>query len=304
MNTVRGNAFAKLNLTLDIVGKENGYHLLDSLVVTVSLCDKVVLKARKDSFSRITMHGCGSEAIPPEKNNALRAAEAFSETFGTKGADITVYKNIPIGAGMGGSSADAAAVLLGMKKLYDIADNSAVFALADSLGSDVKYLLTGGLARMRGKGDVLTPLGPCPDLWFLVIVPDAGVSSGECYAEYDRLGESFSPVTERATSLLEAGDIRHAARYFSDHLYSAAKNLQPIVEKAYLAAKGFSPLGAAMTGSGSAAFALFETRELAEWAQSRYRGKGRALVVKSVDPRTIKRSKNPFVLSEGKGEGE
>ena len=304
MNTVRGCAFAKLNLTLDIVGKENGYHMLDSLVLTVDLCDKVVLKKRKDPTSRVVMHGCGSESIPPEKNNALRAAEAFSEAFGTNGADITVYKNIPVGAGMGGSSADAAAVLLGMKKLYDIADISAVSALADSLGSDTKYLLTGGLARMRGKGGTLTPLGPCPDLWFLAIVPEKGVSSGECYAEFDRLGESFSPVTERAASLLKAGDIRHAARYFSNHLYGAAKNLQPAVEKAYLAAKGFSPLGAAMTGSGSAAFALFETRELAEWAQSRYRGKGKAIVMKSIDPRTFKRSKNPFVLSEGEGEGE
>lgn len=224
--------------------------------------------------------------------------------LGTGGADITVHKNIPVGAGLGGSSADAAAVLLGMKKLYGVSDMVEVNSLADNLGSDTKYLMTGGLARMRGRGEKLLFLGEPPLMWFLLICPDEGVSTAACYAQYDLRGETFSPVTEKAAERIEAGDLPHAARYFSNHLYGAAKELAPTVESAYLAAKGFSPLGAAMTGSGSASFALFETRELAEWAKSRYRGKGRAILAKSVCPQTFKEYNNPFVLTEDEGKGE
>ncbi len=304
MNVVRQNAYAKLNLTLDITGRENGYHLLDSLVVTVDLCDKLILKKRKDMRSSAVMHGMGSEAIAPEENNALKAAEAFSKAFGTNGADITVYKNIPMGAGLGGSSADAAGVLLGMKKLYGVTDEKAVKDLADSLGSDTGYLLTGGLCRMRGRGEALSFFAEEPDMYFLVLCPKESVSSRECFAAYDKLGVPPALCTEKALALLARGDLGGAARYFSNSLYAAAKELEPAAEAAVLAAKGFSPLGAAMTGSGSAAFALFETPELAAWAKSRYRGNARALTLKNIRPNKIKTFKNPFALSEGEGEGE
>ncbi len=304
MNVARVNGYAKLNLTLDVTGKENGYHTLDSLVITVDLSDRVVLRKRKDGLSSIEMHGMGSESIPPENNNALRAAGAFSRAFGTHGADIAVYKNIPVGAGLGGSSADAAAVLLGMKQLYGVTDTDGINSLADTLGSDTKFLLSGGLARMAGRGEKLEFPDTAPPMHFLVICPESGISSAECYEEFDRLGKFFPPVTAKAYALLRAGDVPHAARYFSNHLYEAAKNCNKCAETAYTEAKNFSPLGATMTGSGSASFALFETRELAEWAKSRYRGKGRALVLGSVYPQSIKSYKNPYALPEGGGEGE
>ena len=100
MNVVRRNAYAKLNLTLDITGEEGGYHLLDSLAVTVDLSDRVVLRRRRDGLVTAAMHGMGSESIPFEENNAVRAAERFRDEFHTSGVDITVYKNIPIGAGI------------------------------------------------------------------------------------------------------------------------------------------------------------------------------------------------------------
>ena len=130
MNTVKVKAYAKVNLTLEIVGSEKEFHLLDSLVASVDLFDYIVLKKRKDKLSSITMHGLGSETIPPEKNNALKAAERFSQIFGVNGVDITVYKNIPMGAGLGGSSADIGGVLKGMAKLYEIEDKNALCELA------------------------------------------------------------------------------------------------------------------------------------------------------------------------------
>lgn len=303
MNTVRVNGYAKLNLTLDVVGREDGFHMLDSLAVTIGLFDRVVLKRRRDPVSTVRMHGMGSEGIPPECNNALLAAEAFSKAFGTNGADITVYKNIPMGAGLGGSSADAAAVLRGMGRLYGT-DTAAVEALSGNLGSDTKGLFTGGLVRMRGRGTEVEKLELSPALHFLVICPREGVSSKECYAEFDRLALTYPPVTERALSFLRTGDIATAARYFSNHLYDAAKKCSVYVENAYLAAKGFSPLGAAMTGSGAAAFALFETQELAAWARSRYRGGDRVFTVDALYPRWKNSVKSPYVLSEDEGEGE
>lgn len=303
MNVVRLNANAKLNLTLDVTGKENGYHMLDSLVVTVDLSDRIVLKKRKDGRSSVVMHGMGSESIPPEENNALRAAERFSAAFSTTGADITVYKNIPVGAGLGGSSADAAGVLLGMKHLYGVPDMGAVESLADELGSDTKYLLTGGLARMRGRGEIIEHLPEEPEMHFLLLCPKEGVSSRECYGEYDRLQPSYAPCTEEAVRLIRGGMLSWAAQLFSNRLYDAAASLCGAVKEAYAEARAFSPLGAAMTGSGSASFALFETRELAEWAKSRYRGKSRAIVAKSFYPKTNKEIKNPFVLGEDEGTG-
>ena len=162
MNTVRLNAYAKLNLTLDVTGTEGGYHTVDSLVTTVDLFDRIVAKKRKDGAIRLFMHGMGSEAIPPEENHAQAAAERYVVAFGTTGADITVYKNIPIGAGLGGSSADAAGALLAMNGLYGAAKN--LKPLADECGSDTGYLLRGGFARMRGRGEDIEPLGVPPEL--------------------------------------------------------------------------------------------------------------------------------------------
>ncbi len=301
MNTVKVKAYAKINLTLEIVGSENGFHMLDSLVASVDLFDLIVLKKRKDKLSSITMHSLGSEAIPPEKNNALKAAERFSEKFGVNGADITVYKNIPMGAGLGGSSADASGVLNGMAKLYGISDEAAIAALANALGSDTNYMRKGGFARMRGRGDHTTPLEIGQTLHFLALLPPTSVDTGACYREYDanpiKTGEENA--TEKAIAALTLKRVEEAGRYLTNDLFPPAARLNADVKRAYDEAQAFSPLAAFMTGSGSCVLALFETRELCEWAKSRYKGKCKAFVLKTVEPKTQeKRSwKNPFALS-------
>ena len=305
MQTVRIKSYAKINLTLEIVGKEGEFHLLDSLVANIDMYDLLVLKKRKDKLSRVTMHGLGSESIPPEQNNALKAAEAFSETFGVHGAEITVFKNIPIGAGLGGSSADIAGVLKGMAKLYNVTDLQAVERLAERLGSDVKYMLTGGFARMQGRGERLSPMGVSPTLHFLLLCPNASVDTGACYREYDSSPQNTGvEYTEKCIAALAKNDLEAGGRYLTNDLYVPATRLCKEVETAYKEAKSFSPLGAVMTGSGSAVLALFESRELCEWAKSRYRGKCRACVVKTITPKEKTGSifRNPFVLSDGERE--
>lgn len=299
MNTVRIKSYAKVNLTLEITGRESGYHLLDSLVASVDIFDLIVLKKRKDKLSSVRMHGLGSESISPENNNALKAAELFSQTFGTFGADITVYKNIPMGAGLGGSSADASGVLKGMAKLYGITDETALGALADRLGSDTKYMLGGGFARMRGRGDKLTPLSCGGQLHFFMIFPPSSLATAACYGEYDRepVRAGEEKATEKAIAALLEKDVNGVGRYLTNDLFASAARLNTDVQKALEEASAFSPLGVVMTGSGSCVLALFETRELCEWAKSRYRGKFRTAVCKTVVPTEQKTWKNPFALS-------
>ena len=306
MNSVKIKSYAKVNLTLEITGVENGFHMLDSLVASIDLFDLIHLKKRKDKLSSVTMRGMGSEGIPPEKNNALKAAEAFSETFQTNGVDITVYKNIPMGAGLGGSSADVVGVLNGMAKLYGITDRAALKRLADGLGSDTGYMLTGGFARMQGRGEKVTPLPLKNKLHMLLICPSSEVSAGACYKKYDELPQTLEwkeSATEGLINVLRGEHINDGGRYLTNDLYIPALHLNPDVEKAYNEGASFSPLGTVMTGSGSCVLAWFETKELCQWAQSRYKGKFRTYVVETLIPDYTKTKKtfgfkNPFVLSE------
>ena len=128
---VRVRSHAKLNLTLDVTGIKDGYHLLDSFVASVSLADDIALRPRADEKIVLAMHGEGCEGIPPAGNAALRAAERFRQKYGTRGAEIEIEKHIPVGAGLGGSSADAAGVLRGMSALYGIKDGAVMKELAD-----------------------------------------------------------------------------------------------------------------------------------------------------------------------------
>ena len=178
MNYIRVRSYAKINLSLDVLGVRDGYHLIDSVVTTIDICDIIAVKKRKDELVSITMRGMGSEDIPYERNNAVKAAEAFISAYSTTGADITVWKNIPMGAGLGGSSADAAGVLNALGALYGVDDAVGIKAIADSLGSDTGYMLTGGYARISGRGEIVRPLGCDLKLDLALIIPSSGVSTG------------------------------------------------------------------------------------------------------------------------------
>lgn len=309
MKTVKIKSYAKVNLTLEIVGVDGQYHMLDSLAASVDLFDLLVLKPRKGKKSTVKMHGMGSESIPPEKNNALKAAEAFSATFDTDGAEIAVYKNIPIGAGLGGSSADVVGVLNGMARLYGIDDRAKLKALADELGSDTGYMLDGGYARMQGRGEKITKIDASAKLHFLLLCPKSSVSSGACYRAYDELPKTLQykeSYTESCIAALTENDVNGVGRYLTNDLYVPAVTLNSDVQKAYEDALSFSPLGAVMTGSGSGVLALFAHKELCEWAKSRYKGKCSAFVVSTLIPdytaakkkKTALGFRNPFILTD------
>jgi 4-diphosphocytidyl-2-C-methyl-D-erythritol kinase len=188
---------AKVNLWLKICGKRaDGFHELDSLFVPLTLADEVLLEKKERGIS-LVVQDCGTgEAVPrgPE-NLAWRAAEAFfCETQIAVGAAITLKKKIPSGAGLGGGSSDAAAVLLGLEELYGFPlEDSRRRELALGLGSDVPFFLLGTAARGRGRGEILEP---CPSPWrgdLLLCKPPFGVSTPWAYREFERLARTASP---------------------------------------------------------------------------------------------------------------
>ena len=281
MESVRVKSYAKLNLTLHITGAEGGYHMLDSIVTTVDLYDLIVLKKRRDSLVSVTMRGQGSESIAFDDNNAVKAAQAFIEKFKTKGVDITVYKNIPMGLGLGGSSADSAGVLKGLAQLYKIDDFEGVAKLADENGSDTRYMLTGGYARLKGRGERGFHIDSKLKLNFLLIAPAEGVSTAECYKTFDKIGV-FGGDGGKAEAALKAGDIRALAGSLCNALTIPAKMLSGSVSKAFEDLAAFDPLAVNMTGSGSGVYALFETPEFAAYAKSRYKGKFKVYSLKTI----------------------
>lgn len=273
-------AYAKLNFTLDVTGVNAGYHMLESLVCTTDLYDFIKVKKRRDKLIGVEMHGFGTETLPPEKNNAVKAGESFVNAFSTCGADITVYKNIPVGAGLGGSSADAAGVLNAMSRLYGVGSERRLKELADGLGSDTGYLLTGGWAKISGRGEITEKLNLNDKLYILLLVPDGGVSTGECYAEYDK-SPCLQSRTDAAIKALKNGSLSDFCGNLGNALYPSAVRLNPAVEEAFRELEAFAPSGVNMTGSGSGVYAIFPTRELRDWAKSRYRGKFKSIELKT-----------------------
>lgn len=280
MENVAVRAYAKVNFTLDVLGNADGYHLIDSLVCTIDLYDLVRARRRRDGEVRVTMRGM-PYPLPPEKNNACHAAKAFVARFATTGADILIDKHIPVGGGLGGSSADAAGVLRALSALYGISDGAALKQVADGLGSDTGYLLTGGCARITGRGEHVAPVSGMAPVSLLLICPGRGVSAAACYARYDALGEAYPPVTGHALHLLKEEGTMSALRCCSNALTAGAKACNAAVGRALEEAHMLSPV-AGMSGSGSACFAVFEDKQACLAARKAYRGRFRTYCVRTL----------------------
>ena len=202
MKKVVINAHAKVNFTLDILGVEDGYHKIKTLVSTINLCDKITIKKRKDSRINLIMKGIPVDCEPIE-NNAFKAAQAFVEKYKTLGVDIIVNKKIPVGAGLGGSSVDIAGVLNGMKALYP---ETEVLDIANKLGSDSGYLLDGGFAVLTGRGEKVDKKDIDQKLYLLIITEQKKISSRESYKLFDKQEKNYKPATVSAEKALKEKD--------------------------------------------------------------------------------------------------
>ncbi len=285
MDYAKVKSYAKINLGLSITGRDNGYHSLESVVVTVDLCDVIsIVKRKKDKLVGVTMSGLGSEQIPFESNNAVKAARAFIERYDTCGVDISIRKNIPMGAGLGGSSADISGVLRAMSRLFGTPDWE-LKALADGLGSDCGYMLYGGYAQIGGRGEKVSFIDSSFPLDIGILLPKTPVSTAECYKKYDEMNvRERGDFMQNIRAAIFSSDKRALGQALCNSLYAPACALNPDVEKACRELAAFDPFGVGMTGSGSAVFAIFENDSFLRYAKSRYSGSCEFIMTKTKLP--------------------
>ncbi len=265
MTTLYEGAYAKINLTLDVLGKrEDGYHDLKSVMQTISIRDDIEIDVGTGKPWRLL---CDMEGIPTdERNLAWKAAKVFCQTMDKDpdGLEIRIVKRIPVEAGLGGGSADAAAVLRALNRHYG--SPLSVLALAElgaQVGSDVPFCVLCGTAMAEGRGERLRKLPDMPDCVFVVCKPDFSVSTPELYRQIDSVAIGARPNHQAMESALLAGDLEKVAH----NVYNV---FDPVVTKDHLELNyikslfhQYGAVGYQMTGSGSAVFAIVSEFEVA-----------------------------------------
>ncbi|MBP3323266.1 MAG: 4-(cytidine 5'-diphospho)-2-C-methyl-D-erythritol kinase [Clostridia bacterium] len=252
------NAYAKINLTLDITRKRSdGYHDISTVMQSISLCDELELTKNKDGKIKIS---CNKRGVPTdERNSAYKAAKAIMEYCGITemGVNIFINKSIPVEAGMGGGSADAAAVLLGMNKLFDLQLTDGILVdIAAGIGADVPFCLLGGTRRCEGIGDVMMEVPPIPECFILICKPPVGVSTALAYSESDKYPQDGSFMTPLMVDALSTGDINKVVEAIGNRFDDILQIPDVQIIKSLM--DEYGALGSCMTGSGSAVFGIFK----------------------------------------------
>ena len=255
-------AYAKVNLTLEVEAKRaDGYHEVTSVMQRIGLWDTVAVE-RGTGRDRLV---CDVPVTESEDDNlCMKAARAFFAETGAEsdGVTVTLEKRIPVQAGLGGGSSDAAAVLRALRTLYapDMSDGR-LETLAAMLGSDVPFFIRGGTQLATGRGEIVSPLPGLTAGWFVVVKPEEGYSTAEMYRRLGQLGAAAR--REGAIAAAVAGnDIwAVAAALYNDFERAVPEGGSLPVIKTALREQG--ALGALLSGSGSAVFGVFDGREAA-----------------------------------------
>ena len=274
-------AYAKINWTLDILGtRPDGYHQMDMLMQSVDLCDTLWIEAADEitltSAAEETTRGgedaLSSQAVAYDQSNLVyRAALLLRRRCGiSAGASIRLGKRSPSGAGMGGGSADAAAALIGLNRLWGLGlDRRQLCQIGLELGADVPFLLTGGLARVQGIGESITLLFPAPRVPLVLMQPCGGLSTGKIFAAYDALaaGPLARPDNAAAQEALLGGDLAALGAAMNNVLEAASVPARPALARAARALEQAGAIRAMMTGSGSVVYGVFADDKAALAAQ-------------------------------------
>lgn len=256
-------AYAKLNLTLDILGKrDDGYHEMKMVMQTISLHDDVTVTLTDKG---ITCRIAGAELPCDERNLAVKAANAFCEAMDYRGGiDIALIKRIPSEAGMAGGSADAAAVLRALRDLVSPAlTDERLEQISARIGSDVPFCICGGTQLAEGRGEKLTVLNPAPECFVAVCKPDFPISTPALFARVDSVMLSDRPDTDAMLSAIARGDCGALCASVQNVFEQALPDAQrERIEEIKRALVENGAACAAMTGSGSAVFGLFSDEVL------------------------------------------
>ena len=268
MNEIRERAYAKLNISLDVMAKRpDGYHDMLMVMQTVSLWDDVQITLNDEGrFSASS----NLHFIPgDERNLAVKAAMRYLAAAGEqgKGAHIAMQKRIPVGAGMAGGSADAAAVLKALEQHFQgRLGREKLMELAAEVGSDVPFCVMGGTALAEGRGEILSPLPPMPDCFFVICKPEFSISTPELFKKLDSSNSRRHPDTAGIIQALEKGELRQICRRMYNVFEDVDDRRMRIVSQIKGQLLDNGALSAMMTGTGSAVFGVFDDEDSARAA--------------------------------------
>ena len=265
--SIRAKAFAKINLFLDITGKRpDGYHELDSIFQSVSLCDEISLDLTDSGISVL----CDNDELSGEENIVYKACKLYFEEIGYNGgACVKLKKNIPVAAGLGGGSADAAATLLLLNKaLGNPFDTDKLCEIAVTLGADVPFCVIGGTARVKGIGEKINPVNT-PELHYVLIKEREKQSTGKMFSVIDNIEYVTSASIDDMLYGLENSDIEAVSK----NLFNAFTFCWDFCDMtSYF--KAFSPKGVFLSGSGPTVCAIFDSSDMAKQCADKLKSNG------------------------------
>ena len=266
METLKLNAYAKINLGLDVIGRlPNGYHEVKMIMQSVGICDELTFEKQPSGITVTTDSG----ELPTDENNLIyRAAKLLLDTCAVKeGVRIHLTKRIPIAAGMAGGSTDAAATLKAVNQLFRFGKTKEeLMELGVKIGADVPYCILGGTALAEGIGERLTPLPPMPDCHLLVAKPDINVSTKYVYTTLDAAPILFHPDIDGMTAAIFAGDLTGITARLGNVLETVTVPAHPIISKIKEKFLELGSDGVLMSGSGPTVFGIFSDKTTAEKA--------------------------------------
>ena len=272
-------ARAKINLTLDILGRRpDGYHEIETIMQSVTLSDRVIL--RRTNRGGVTVDSSDPSLPRGRGNLACRAAEAFFHAAGISnpGISVRIDKRIPVAAGLAGGSADAAAVIHGLDRLFGTRlDERRLLEAGLSVGADVPFCLTGGTRLARGIGERLERAGVLPACALVIVKPLESVSTAAAYAAFDRLPSVRRPDTRAMLAALAAGDLAAVCAGVSN-VFEQSECL-PSVERIREQMRRDGAMGVCMSGSGPSVYGIYADEAQAEVSAGRLRQSSGAVFV-------------------------
>jgi 4-diphosphocytidyl-2-C-methyl-D-erythritol kinase len=265
MREVRLRAFAKVNYALDVLGlRADGYHEVCTVMQSISLADEVDLRRAARGF-RLSFEPEEAEIGPPEQNTVYLAWRLLQRLTGVElPVEVTLHKKIPSGAGLGGGSADAAAVLVGLNEIFGLGMRvEELRKTGGGIGADVPFCISGGTALGEGVGEILKPL-PAPQAHRLVVAkPLRSADTASIYRAYDSTETEITRSVEPVVSALRSGSVPALASALGNDLEPVTRSLVAEVAELERTLEASGALGASMSGSGTAVYGIFDDEETA-----------------------------------------
>lgn len=256
---MRLKAFAKVNYALDVLGlRDDGYHDIRTVMQSISLADEIEVEPAGSGFG-LTVEPAETDVGPKEKNTVYAAWKELSKEAGRLlPARVRLYKKIPSGAGLGGGSADAAAVLVALNELFDLdLDEERLRAVGLRIGADVPFCVSGGTALGEGVGELLTPLAAAPDHRLVVARPTEAANTAEVYRAYDSRPAQSVFYSDSVEEAIEAGDVVALGAGVGNALSPVTREIVPAVRGLEESLLDAGSLGAAMSGTGTSVYGIF-----------------------------------------------